>query len=76
MNEGIHCEVQVVIVKIFVCWSRAVDGSQGSFHTEIDDHVPTLLISPLQTRDLAEIILLQPYDGEYERISSRGEAFL
>ena len=53
-----------------------VAGIQGSFHTEIVDHVPTLLISPLQTRDLAEIILLQPYDGEYDRIGSRGEAFL
>jgi len=53
-----------------------VDESQGSFHTEIDDPDPTFLISPLKTRDLAEIILLQPYDGEYERIGSRGEAFL
>ena len=43
---------------------------------EIDDHDPTLLISPLLTRDLADTILRQPYDGEYDRIGFRGEAFL
>ena len=51
-------------------------GSQGSFHTEIEDPDPTRLISPLLTRDLADVILRHPYDGEYERIGSRGEAFL
>ena len=53
-----------------------MDGIQGSFHTEIYDLVPTLLISHLQTRDLAEIIVLQSYDGNYEQIDSRGEAFM
>ena len=51
-------------------------GSHGSFHTDIEDPDPTLLISPLLTRDLAETILRQPYDGAYERIGSKGEAFL
>ena len=51
-------------------------GSQGSFHTDIEDPDPTLLISPLLTRDLAEIMLRQPYDIEYERIGSKDEAFL
>ena len=50
--------------------------SHGSFHTDIDDPVPTLLISHLLTRDLADTILLKPYDREYEQIGSRGEAFL
>jgi len=48
---------------LFVGLGRVV-GSQRSFHTEIDDHDLTLLISHLLTRDLAETILLQPYDGE------------
>ena len=51
-------------------------GSHGSFHTEIEEPDPTRLISPLLTRDLAETILRQPYDEEYERIGSKGEAFL
>ena len=51
-------------------------GCQGSFHTDMIDHDPTLVISPFLTRDLAETILLQPYDGEYDLIGSRGDAFL
>ena len=64
-----------------LCWflfsglGRVV-RSHGSFHTEIDDPDPILLISLLLTRDLAETIPRQPYDGEYDLISSRGEAFL
>ena len=50
--------------------------SHGSFHTDIDDLDPTLLINPLLTRDLTEIILHQPYDGEYDLIGSRDETFL
>ena len=42
----------------------------------IDDPDSTLLISPLLTRDLANMILCKLYDGEYERIGSRGEVFL
>ena len=55
---------------------RRVVEIHESFHAEIDEHVPTHLISPLLTRDLADLILLQPYDGEYERIGSRDEAFM
>ena len=51
-------------------------GSQGSFHTEIEDPDPTILISLSLTRDLTKTILRQPYDGEYDRIGSRGDAFL
>ena len=51
-------------------------GSHGSFHIDIDDPDPTRLISLLLTRDLADMILRHPYDGEYERIGSKGEAFL
>ena len=32
--------------------------------------------NPCYIRDLADMILRQPYDGEYERIGSRGETFL
>ena len=46
------------------------------FHTNIVDLDPTLLISPLLTKDLAETILRQPYDREYDLIGSRGDAFL
>ena len=53
-----------------------VVGSHGSFHTDIEEPDHTLLINLLLTRDLAETILHHPYDGEYERIGSRGEAFL
>lgn len=51
-----------------LCWflfaglGRAV-GSQGSFHTDIKYHDPTLLVSPLFTRVLADTILRQSYDG-------------
>ena len=38
--------------------------------------VPTLLISPVLTRDLADVILLHPYEGEYDRIGSKGSDFL
>ena len=50
--------------------------SQGSFHKDIIDLDPTLLISHLLTRYLAETILRQPYDGEYDLIGSKGDAFL
>ena len=37
INERIHCDIQIIVMKIFVCWSRRVVGIQGSFHTEIDE---------------------------------------
>ncbi|WZZ78447.1 hypothetical protein YC2023_099019 [Brassica napus] len=64
-----------------LCWfllaglGRVV-GSHGSFHTEIEEPDLTRLISHLLTRDLAETILRQPYDEEYERIGSKVEAYL
>ena len=64
-----------------LCWfllaglGRVV-GSHGSFHADIKEPDPTFLISHLLARDLADTILHQPYDEEYERIGSRGEAFL
>ena len=64
-----------------LCWFLFADlgrvvGIHGSFHTDIVDHDPTLLISHLLTRDLADTILRQLYDGKYDLIGSRGKAFL
>lgn len=53
-----------------------MDGSEISFHTEIDDLVPTILISHLLTRNLPKTILFQPYNDEYDLIGSRGDVFL
>ena len=57
-----------------------MDGSQISFHTDmIDldlDLDLTLLVSHLLIRDLAEKILLQPYDGEYDLIGSKDDSFM
>ena len=39
------------------------------------DHDPTLLISLLLTRNLAETILRQPYDDDYNLIGSRGDYY-
>ena len=50
--------------------------SHRSFHTDMDDPDSTFLISVLLTKDLAYVILRQPYDGKYEQISSKGDAFL
>ena len=53
-----------------------MDESEGSFHTDIEDPDPTLLISHLLTRVLSETILRQPKDDEYDQIGSRGDTFL
>lgn len=60
---------------LFAGLGRVV-GRQGSFHNEIEDSDPTILISLLLTRNLAETILCHPYDRDYDLIGSRGDAFL
>ena len=57
---------------LFASLGRVV-GSHESFHNDIDDPDPTLLISSLLTRDLVDTILCQSYDREYDQISSRGD---
>ena len=48
-------------------------GIQGSFQTEMLEHVSILLISHLLARD--HVILLHPYEGEYDLIGSKGPDF-
>ena len=60
---------------IFIYWSRA-SGWEPWIIPYIYDPHPTLLISHLLTRDLTDTILRQPYDGEYDLIGSKGDAFL
>ena len=60
---------------LFAGFGRVV-GSHISFHTSIDDPDPTVLINPLITRDLADTILCQSYDGKYDLIGSQGDTFL
>lgn len=55
-----------MFLKLLFAGLGQLAGIQGSFYTEMDDHVPTRLISHLLTRDLADTILRQPYDGEYD----------
>ena len=49
---------------------------QRSFQTEIDDSCPTLLITLFLIIHLADTILSQPYDDEYECMGSDWLVFL
>ena len=53
-----------------------VVGSQGSFHIEIENLVPTLLISPLLKRRSSRCYTTPSIYREYDRIGSKGDAFL
>ena len=53
-----------------------VVGSQGSFHIKIENLVPTLLISPLLKRRSSRCYTTPSIYREYDRIGSKGDAFL
>lgn len=52
-----ECEVQELLFDGL----RRLGGIHRSFHTEMDDLVPTCLISSLLTKNLDDTILCQPY---------------